>query len=96
MKFGKFELKDWQEQTLGGYVRYSTEYASKIDACVCVYFGISNNFKMMWEVQFNHNLYYLNKLFKQTYPTAIECDGEKIKKLVDDFLIRMDKILIFS
>jgi len=99
MKIGNIQLLDWVVYPIGGFVRY---YITKEDGAtnsksgVAILFGFTNEYKQIWIPKFQHDLKYLQSIFDKLHPNLSETEEAKIKSIVDSFLIRADKLLVFS
>lgn len=97
MLVGNYELQNWILSQGGNPVRYSVNYSFKVDACVIIVRTDVNHSKYSWTWKpiFHHNLYFLNEIFKKYYGEYIYGSEDIAKKMVDDFLLKIDKNKMF-
>lgn len=89
MKIGKIELSDWE--LLGDY--WYRRYGIQKSPIIKLQPIIGNEFPTgEWLVHFYSSLSCLHKLF----PDKIEGDAYDVKKRVDQFLTRVNNLIIFT
>jgi hypothetical protein len=110
MKLGKFELTSWQ-RCYRGWSKYNVDYVENPMIAIWLYHNFipetESNLslppnaiyyptkKVIWTIQFSHAAYELTQLYNSLYEPE-ELDETEIKNKIDKFIIRFNKLIIFT
>lgn len=99
IKLGKKELKDWELHNNGFYYRCKYEDDGTVSYCIglcCLneegrHIGDNYKEKCIWFPQFYNQLGFMERL----YPIKTHETFSAAKEHTDDFLIRMNNLMVF-
>jgi hypothetical protein len=109
MKLGKFILTDW-ERSYGGWFKYDTNYLKEGTFAIALYHNLAESFEnanlqlpansvydpespILWTVYSEPN--WFSDIYYRLYePRPITAEHMKI--VIDNLIIRIDKLIIFS
>ena len=90
IKIGKITLKDWEDGH-DGFVRLSVE---EIATGLHIFRLYPLTHKNNWYCEFRGSLGYLTPIFREKYK-ILSGDENEVKSIVDQFLIKMNKLKAF-
>lgn len=101
IKWGNTEFDDWIEKTKKTIMSFSppihVKELSNGSGSVSIMFVAVDNDDPKWRAQFYKSLSHLNNVFNENYKDIFEKEyhAQKMKDYVDNFLIRMNKNVLF-
>jgi hypothetical protein len=97
MKFGKIKFMDWHHESSHKWIRYEDNFPALSTIHIVKIYGRYTE-GYAWYPEFHGEMNFMNEIYAYTTGfKEFKYNGEnEAKKYVDDFLIRMDKLKVFT